>query len=197
MISFALATALIAMMFKYLPDAEIEWRDTWLGALITAALFIVGKQVIGLYLGQATVASSFGAAASVVIFMIWVYYAALILLFGAEITQAVAERRGAIVVPTENAKAAPGPPVPGKDLGAPPTGSSSAWSTSVSGGAVASSVMPGSSDCSGSSVASCESSSSGGTKCPMRLVIRSRSASRGAARWMKRTCGAPVRRVSR
>jgi membrane protein len=116
LISFALATALIAMMFKYLPDAEIEWRDTWLGALITAALFIVGKQIIGLYLGQATIASSFGAAASVVIFMIWVYYAGLILLFGAEITQAVAARRGAIVVPTENAKAAPGPPVPGKTL---------------------------------------------------------------------------------
>jgi membrane protein len=74
--------------------------------LITAALFIVGKQVIGLYLGQTTVASSFGAAASVVIFMIWVYYAALILLFGAEITQAVAARRGAIVAPTENAKPA-------------------------------------------------------------------------------------------
>jgi membrane protein len=114
LISFTLATALIAMMFKYLPDAEIEWRDTWLGALITAALFTVGKNLIGLYLGQTTVASSFGAAASVVIFMIWVYYAALILLFGAEITQAVAARRGAIVVPTENAKPAPGPPVPGK-----------------------------------------------------------------------------------
>jgi membrane protein len=113
-ISFTLATVLIAMMFRYLPDAEIEWRDTWHGALITAALFIVGKQVIGLYLGQTTVASSFGAAASVVIYMIWVYYAALILLFGAEITQAVAARRGAIVVPTENAKAAPGQPVPGK-----------------------------------------------------------------------------------
>ena len=113
-ISFTLATVLIAMMFKYLPDAEIEWRDTWLGSLITAALFIVGKQVIGLYLGQTTVASSFGAAASVVIFMVWVYYAALILLFGAEITQAVASRRGAIVLPTENAEAAPGPPVPGK-----------------------------------------------------------------------------------
>jgi membrane protein len=113
-ISFSLATALIAMMFKYLPDAEIEWRDTWLGALITAALFIVGKQVIGLYLGQTTVASSFGAAASVVIFMLWVYYAALILLFGAEVTQAVATRRGAIVVPMENAELAPGPPVPGK-----------------------------------------------------------------------------------
>jgi membrane protein len=110
MISFALATVLIAMLFKYLPDAEIEWRDTWLGALITAALFIVGKQVIGLYLGQTTVASSFGAAASVVIFMLWVYYAAVILLFGAEITQAVAARRGAIVVPTENAKPAPPPP---------------------------------------------------------------------------------------
>jgi membrane protein len=105
-ISFSLATVLIAMMFKYLPDAEIEWRDTWLGSLITAALFIVGKQLIGLYIGQTTVASSFGAAASVVIFMIWVYYAGLILLFGAEITQAVAERRGAIVVPTENAKPA-------------------------------------------------------------------------------------------
>jgi membrane protein len=113
-ISFTLASALIAMMFRYLPDAEIEWRDTWHGALITAGLFIVGKQVIGLYLGQTTVASSFGAAASVVIFMIWVYYSALILLFGAEITQAVAARRGAIVVPTENAKSAPGPAVPGK-----------------------------------------------------------------------------------
>jgi len=113
-VSFTLATVLIAMMFKYLPDAEIEWRDTWLGSLITAALFIVGKQVIGLYLGQTTVASSFGAAASVVIFMIWVYYAAVILLFGAEITQAVASRRGAIVLPTENAEAAPGPPVPSK-----------------------------------------------------------------------------------
>jgi membrane protein len=112
-ISFTLATVMIAMMFKYLPDAEIEWRDTWLGALITAALFIVGKQLIGLYLGQATVASSFGAAASVVIFMIWVYYAAVILLFGAEITQAVAARRGAIVLPTENAKPAPAPAAKG------------------------------------------------------------------------------------
>jgi membrane protein len=106
-ISFTLATLLIAMLFKYLPDAEIEWRDTWLGAVITAGLFIVGKQVIGLYLGQTTIASSFGAAASVVIFMIWVYYAALILLFGAEITQAVSARRGTIVVATENAKPAP------------------------------------------------------------------------------------------
>ena len=111
LISFTLATILIAMMFKYLPDAEIEWRDTWQGAVLTAGLFIVGKQLIGLYLGQTTVASSFGAAGSVVIFMLWVYYAGLILLFGAEITQAVAARRGAIVLPTENAKPAPGPAV--------------------------------------------------------------------------------------
>ncbi len=103
-VSLTLSTALIALMFKYLPDAEIEWRDTWLGALITAVLFVVGKHVIGLYLGQTTVASSFGAAGSVVVFMIWVYYAALILLFGAEITQAVADQRGSLVVPSEHAK---------------------------------------------------------------------------------------------
>ena len=83
-------------MFKYLPDAKIAWRDSWLGAFVTALLFVVGKHLIGFYLGQTTVASSFGAAGSVVVFMIWVYYAALILLFGAEITQAVADaaRRG-------------------------------------------------------------------------------------------------------
>jgi membrane protein len=108
-VSFSLATVLIAMMFRYLPDAEIEWRDVWHGAAITAVLFIVGKQVIGLYLGQTTIASSFGAAASVVIFMIWVYFAAVILLFGAEITQAVAAQRGARVAPTASARPAPAP----------------------------------------------------------------------------------------
>jgi membrane protein len=107
-ISFGVATVLIALMFKYLPDREIAWRDTWLGAVVTAALFIVGKQVIGLYLGQTTVASSFGAAGSVVVFMIWVYYAGLILLFGAEITQAVADERGARCPPSEHARPAPG-----------------------------------------------------------------------------------------
>ena len=75
----------------------------WLGAFVTALLFVVGKHLIGLYLGQTTIASSFGAAGSVVVFMVWVYYAALILLFGAEITQAVADQRGAVVVPSEHA----------------------------------------------------------------------------------------------
>jgi membrane protein len=108
-ISFSLATTLIALIFKYLPDARIAWRDTWLGAAITAVLFIVGKQLIGAYLGQTTIASSYGAAGSVVVFMIWVYYAALILLFGAEITQAVADQRGAAIVPVEHAARAGGP----------------------------------------------------------------------------------------
>jgi membrane protein len=105
-ISFGLSCVLIALMFKYLPDRQIEWRDTWLGATITSVLFIVGKHVIGLYLGQTTIASSFGAAGSVVVFMIWVYYAALILLFGAEVTQAVADRRGTPTPPAEFARSA-------------------------------------------------------------------------------------------
>ncbi len=102
--SFGLSTVLIALMFRYLPDADIPWRDTWLGGFITAMLVTVGKHVIGQYLGQASIASSFGAAGSVVIFMVWVYYVALILLFGAEITQAVACQRGEIVAPSEHAK---------------------------------------------------------------------------------------------
>ena len=96
-------------MFKYLPDREIavarhlarRRRDR--GSCSSWA-----KQVIGLYLGQTTVASSFGAAGSVVVFMIWVYYAGLILLFGAEITQAVADQRGARCPPREHARPAPG-----------------------------------------------------------------------------------------
>ncbi len=102
--SFGLSTVLIALMFRYLPDAEVPWRDAWLGGFITAILVTLGKHVIGQYLGQASIASSFGAAGSVVIFIVWVYYVALILLFGAEITQAVACERGARVAPSEHAK---------------------------------------------------------------------------------------------
>lgn len=103
-VSFALFTALIAMIFKYLPDAIIHWRDVWLGAFITAVLFVGGKFLIGLYLGQAGIGSLFGAAGSVVIFMVWVYYAALIFFFGAEVTQAVARHRGRAVRPSEHAR---------------------------------------------------------------------------------------------
>jgi membrane protein len=105
-VSFAFANLLIALIFKYLPDALIEWRDVWLGAFVTSVLFVVGKYVIGLYLGQASVGSVFGAAGSVVVFMVWVYYAGLIFFFGAEITQAAARHRGERVEPSDHARPA-------------------------------------------------------------------------------------------
>ncbi len=108
-VSFGLFTVLIAMIFKYLPDAIIEWRDVWLGAFITSVLFVGGKYLIGLYLGQAGIGSLFGAAGSVVVFMVWVYYAALIFFFGAEVTQAVAQHRGRAVRPSSHAELEPGP----------------------------------------------------------------------------------------
>ncbi|HEU4618573.1 MAG TPA: YihY/virulence factor BrkB family protein, partial [Gammaproteobacteria bacterium] len=104
--SFAVFTVLIAMIFKYLPDAIIAWRDVWFGAVITSVLFVAGKYLIGLYLGQAGIGSVFGAAGSVVVFMVWVYYAGLIFFFGAEITRAVARQRGSAVRPSEHAREA-------------------------------------------------------------------------------------------
>lgn len=105
-VSFAFVTVLIAMIFKYLPDAVIEWRNVWLGALITSVLLAVGRYLIGLYLGQASIGSVFGAAGSVVVFMVWVYYAALIFFFGAETTRVVARYRGERVRPSEHARPA-------------------------------------------------------------------------------------------
>ncbi len=105
-VSLGLITVLIAMIFKILPDAEIDWRDTWFGALITALLFTIGKFLIGLYLGQASVGSTYGAAGSAVVLMVWIYYASLILFFGAKITQVVARQHGARVVPSAHAQPA-------------------------------------------------------------------------------------------
>lgn len=103
-VSFAFIVCLVAMIFKYLPDALIEWKDVWLGALITTLLFVIGKYAIGLYLGQASIGSVFGAAGSVVVFMVWVYYAALVLFFGAEVTQAVSRNRGEAIRPSGHAR---------------------------------------------------------------------------------------------
>jgi len=103
-VSFAFATVLIAMIFKYLPDALIQWADVWLGALITSVLLLVGRYAIGLYLGQASIGSVFGAAGSVVVFMVWVYYAALIFFLGAEITRVVARYRGERVRPSDHGR---------------------------------------------------------------------------------------------
>jgi membrane protein len=90
LISFAAVTAMFAMMFKLLPDTEVEWRDVWLGAAITAALFELGKLLIGIYVGKLALASTYGAAASLVILLIWVYYSAQIVLLGAEFTHCYA-----------------------------------------------------------------------------------------------------------
>jgi membrane protein len=92
LISFAAITAMFALMFKWLPDTGVEWRDVWLGAAITAALFELGKFLIGFYVGKLALASTYGAAASLVILLIWVYYTSQILLLGAEFTHCYASR---------------------------------------------------------------------------------------------------------
>jgi membrane protein len=86
--SFAGVALLFALIFKYLPDTAVNWRDVWLGALVTAFLFEIGKLAIGLYIGKQGLESSFGAAASLVVVLIWVYYSAQIVLMGAEFTRA-------------------------------------------------------------------------------------------------------------
>ena len=93
-VSLVVVTALFAMIYKLLPDTQVAWRDVWVGALLTSFLFTVGKFAIGFYLGKASVASSYGAAGSVVILLLWVYYSALILYFGAEFTHVYSMRRG-------------------------------------------------------------------------------------------------------
>lgn len=92
LISFVAVTCVFAMMFKWLPDAPVDWRDVWLGATITAALFECGKLVIGIYIGRQAFESTYGAAASLVVLLIWVYYSAQILLVGAEFTHVYASR---------------------------------------------------------------------------------------------------------
>lgn len=94
--SFAVVTMLFAVIFKMLPNARIAWRDVRMGAIITALLFSVGKRLIGLYLGNSAVASSYGAAGSVVALMLWVYYSAQIFFFGAELTRQYALQFGSL-----------------------------------------------------------------------------------------------------
>lgn len=99
-VSIALATLLFAAIFKVLPDRDVRWRDVWVGALVTALLFEAGKWAIGLYLGNASIGSMYGAAGSLVIVLVWVYYSAQILFLGAEFTQ-VWSRRSAAPAPPE------------------------------------------------------------------------------------------------
>lgn len=118
-ISVGVITVLFALIFKYLPDAEIAWRDVWLGAFVTALLFSLGKFLIGLYLGNSAVASSFGAAGSLVLLLVWIYYSAQILFFGAEFTQVYANNYGSKIVP--EGEEATGQPAATPEAGRKPT----------------------------------------------------------------------------
>lgn len=102
-VSFAVVTILFAMIFKVLPDVKIAWRDVWLGAGTTAGLFVLGKLAVGLYLARSGVASAYGAASSLVIILLWVYYSSQILLLGAEFTQVYANQFGSHIEPARGA----------------------------------------------------------------------------------------------
>jgi membrane protein len=102
-ISFVVITGSFALIFKLLPDVRIAWRDVWLGAAVTSLFFTVGKFLIGLYLGKSAVASAYGAAGSLVIIVVWVYYSAQILLLGAEFTKVWTKRHGSGFVPEKTA----------------------------------------------------------------------------------------------
>ena len=93
--SVVVTTALFALLYCFLPDVRLRWRDVTTGAFVTAILFTIGQQLIGLYLGQSSVSSSYGAAGSVMILLLWVYYSCQIVLFGAEFTRVYAQRHGA------------------------------------------------------------------------------------------------------
>jgi membrane protein len=112
--SMIVITLLIAMIFRFLPDVRLKWRDVWLGALVTALLFTLGKSAIGAYLGRASIGSSYGAAGSLVVLVVWVYYAAMIFFVGAEITHVYGRWRERRIRPTEDA-------VEAKQQAPPPT----------------------------------------------------------------------------
>ncbi len=100
-------TLLFALTFKFLPDTEVAWRDVWTGALATSVLFVVGQLLIGLYVAKAGIASGYGAAGSILVLLVWIYYSSMILLFGAEFTRVFAESHGS----RAGAASAPEPPV--------------------------------------------------------------------------------------
>jgi len=93
-VSIGIVTLLFALIFRYLPDTKIRWKTVWIGALITAILFVLGKFLLGLYFGEADPGSTYGAAGTVVLILLWVSYSCLILFFGAEFTWVYANRYG-------------------------------------------------------------------------------------------------------
>ena len=103
LITFFVLVLLFAAIFKVLPDVELGWEDVWIGAIVTAILFTLGKFLIGLYLGASSIGSSFGAAGALILILVWVYYSTTIFLFGAEFTKVYAEQFGSGIHPTPNA----------------------------------------------------------------------------------------------
>jgi membrane protein len=103
LISLVATTGLFALIFRVVPDVKVPWRDVWIGAAVTAVLFALGRFGLGFYLERSSVASSYGAAGSVIAVLVWVYYTAQILFFGAELTQTVARRAGDSVEPDRDA----------------------------------------------------------------------------------------------
>lgn len=102
-LSLAVITFLFGAIFKFLPDAEVRWKDVWVGALVTAILFVIAKIALGLYFANSNPASPYGAAGTIILIMLWVSYAGLILLFGAEFTRIYANRYGETIRPAEYA----------------------------------------------------------------------------------------------
>ena len=102
-LSFGFISLLFALIYKYLPDVKIAWKDVWIGSIITALLFSLGKFLIGLYLGRGSLGSAYGAAGSLIVFLAWVFYSAQILLFGAEFTQVYARKYGKKIRPNRHA----------------------------------------------------------------------------------------------
>lgn len=103
-VSIGVITLIFALIFKVLPDAKVEWQDVWVGALVTALLFTIGKTLLGIYLGREAATSAYGAAASLVVLLLWVYYSAQILFLGAEFTQVYARHTRTNIEPAENAR---------------------------------------------------------------------------------------------
>lgn len=100
---FAVVVLLFAMIFKVLPDVKVRWHDVWIGSIMTAIFFLIGKWALGLYLGSGTAASAYGAASSLITLLLWIYYSSQILLFGAEFTQVYAHSTGARIEPDDYA----------------------------------------------------------------------------------------------
>lgn len=108
-LSFIILSVLFALMFKILPDARIKWKHVWIGSVVTAFLFEIGKYALGLYFGKVNPGTGYGAAGSVILIMLWVTYTSMIVLFGAEFTHAYAKMFSGKIQPTEIAKVTPSP----------------------------------------------------------------------------------------